>query len=227
MSSSFAISLRLMVKILLTPCSCISSSQSPLRFGSAFGETEARSLAPPLPTGTALLGPGGSPVTMPYSMSSSFAMSLRLMVKILLTPCSCISSSQSPLRFGSAFGETEARSLAPPLPTGTALLGPGGSPVTMPYSMSSSLAMSLRLMVRILLTPCSCISSSQSPLRFGSAFGETEARSLAPPLPTGTALLGPGGSPVTMPYSMSSSLAMSLRLMVRILLTPCSCMVMP
>ena len=51
------------------------------------------------------------------------------MVKILLTPCSCMAaSSQSPLRSVSADGENCSRSLAPPFPTETASLGFGGSP---------------------------------------------------------------------------------------------------
>ena len=61
----------------------------------------------------------------------------------------------------------------------------------LPHSIFSSLAMSFKLIVRILLTPCSCMAaSSQSPLCFVPACGENSARSLAPPLPAGTADAG-------------------------------------
>ena len=55
---------------------------------------------------------------------NSLAMSFKLIVKILLTPCSCMAASpQSPLRFASPCGESSARSLAPPFPAGTAAAG--------------------------------------------------------------------------------------------------------
>ena len=65
---------------------------------------------------------------------------------------------------------------------------------------------------------------------FAAACGD---RSLPPPLvlfPPKPLSLGFGGSPVggvTMHHFIFNSLAMSFRLMVRILLTPCSCMVTP
>ena len=86
------------------------------------------------------------------------------------------------------------------------------------------------LMVSTFDTPCSCMSSPQSPLYFVSAFGENSIRSLAAPLSHRTRYAGLRREPcwgITMHYLIFSSFARSFMLMVSTFDTPCSCMVMP
>ena len=91
--SIFSTSLGLIVNIRDTPCSFVLASCA--SFASPCRAKLSRSAARPLPTRPAALGSGGGPACRSreyplYRIFNSFSTSLRLMVNIRETPCSCM-----------------------------------------------------------------------------------------------------------------------------------------